>query len=632
MIGGKPWDGTLNLSPDERTPLVDQFYWRLQFDLAWVFSTFIRILGKSNKPVAFDVNRTQRWVLWNILDQQSLDQPVRLWILKGRQFGMTTFFMMRALILATIHYTNNLLLVHQEKPGQTMMRRADTVLSSSPEIDIDGETFSPFKKPDKWDAGNLMFWKSGVLNSLIRRESAENRDAAVGETYQHVHLSEVPLYPDPDHTLSGLLPTIPSAPGTSIVGEFTARSVGDYTHQIWIRSTKRGSAYRAIFLPWYWHEEYFRAPDQDDYVWTPEERRFRDMVASIGFEYPLTESGALIRRLRTPFDRDGTSPHIDDLRTGFALSDAQMLWRRDKLDELKGDIDKFNREYPVTPEVAYQSGGRRVVSPRTMDKVEAHARAPLSHPQGVGEYIAHMSTGKRVVARWLPAQDGRVHRWEMPRANATYVVWADPSSGAGADPSGCGIFRVEYNKLVLVLSFVGHERPHELARLLSRFGRHYRDGASRSSNGKLTGGRDSEIVVERNGFGEHVIHELTQTLGYKRVWRMTNKGRDDYKQGHQYGFPTTRTSKMPMLQHLAKLLYDDALRVYDRRVIEQLRMLQYLDDDDKTAGAPPGAHDDLAMGIGVGAFAATQKGVFRFKPVHNDPRIKPSDQPPMFGT
>ena len=166
----------------------------------------------------------------------------------------------------------------------------------------------------------------------------------------------------------------------------------------------------------------------------------------------------------------------------------------------------------------------------------------------------------------------------------------------------------------MVVSFQGKVRPPEFAAILSRMGMHYRSHAEWSDTpGRLKAGTGSPalIVVERNNHGGHVIYELTENLGYRRLYRHEQRGAtDNWKLGHQYGFPVTKSNKIPMLVHLGQVAYDGGLVVPCERTRMEMRNLVYLDDMDEKAGAPAGVHDDLAMAIGEGVFVSASRGGF----------------------
>ncbi len=144
---------------------------------------------------------------------------------------------------------------------------------------------------------------------------------------------------------------------------------------------------------------------------------------------------------------------------------------------------------------------------------------------------------------------------------------------------------------------------------------HYRSHATWSDRaGKLDprSGSPALIVVERNNHGEHVIYELTENLGYRRLYRHEQRGKtDNWQLGHQYGFPVLKSTKIPMLVHLGQVAYDGKLLIPCVRTRLEMRNIVYLDDMDKKAGAPPGVHDDLAMAVGEGVYVAASRGGFR---------------------
>lgn len=594
--------------------------------MLWTCANLITILDKAhNRPVNFEFNRTQRWAYWNILDQQSRGEAVRGWWLKGRQFGWSTLVITMMFLRTVFLQMNSLILAHMEKPGQSIFRKADLALKSMPTFEMrDGDKTQVIRLIDPTtsnSAGNLMAWLGKDFNALLRRDSAENRDAGVGETWQNVHLSEVPLYPDAAHTIGVLAPAMSTLAGSMTIGEFTARNEGDFAHKRWLSSIAGVSGYRAVFGAWYWHEAYVIPAKATDRPFTPEELAYRDAVRVKGHEYPLGDDGFLIPRLHAKW-LAGEDIAMHDIAVGFELSDEQLLFRRHMIGEFNGDYSKWRSEFPYCPEEAFAVAGRKLIDPSVMDVMDGDAREPLSGQPGRGEYRSHQSAGGKGRARWIPSTaQGRVWRWELPQPGSTYVVDCDPSSGAGVDPSAIHVLKVSHQRVRVVASFEGFERPYEQARLLARIGRHYRDESVLDLVTKKIvkgSGRPAEIVVERNGFGDAVIQELLHVLKYRRIWRFTSKDKDNYKGGHAYGFPTYKDTKMPMLNQLAQGCFDRQLVVPCRRTLASLRALQYLDDEDRTAGAPRGQHDDLAMAIGIGFHAATQKAAFRFRPVGED--------------
>lgn len=637
-IGGVPWDGGLHLTPhpDVEGDPAASLFWRISFDLMWIMANLVTILSKAtNRPINFKLNRPQMWVMWNLLDMLARGEPIRLWCLKGRQFGYSTLFTTILFICSAMRGQNSLLLAHLEKPGKSIFRKAEMALKTMPELELteeDEETgkttttqlISVVEPPTGTEKESLLSWVGRGFAAVFRRESAENRDAGVGETYQNIQLTEVPLFADAEHTIPGLAPAMSQAPGSIMVGEFTARNEGDFAHKRWIRAALGKSVYRAVFAAWYWmltpgcdHANcscYARAWRPTDGPITPEEEEYRTAVALKGHEYPLDEDGFLVRRLRQMWDR-GERINLHHIAVGFVLTDEQLLFRRDMIEEFNGDYAMWRREFPATPEEAFQVAGRKLIPGQVMDKMDAFARDPLD----TGEYTSHLTHGGKARTRFEKRRDGRVHRFEKPQPGAVYEVWCDPSSGTGDDPTGMGVDKIEFGKTTTVVTFEGYVRPHEAARIAARMGRHYRCNSRRDSEtGKLVGGAPAYISVERNGFGEAFITELLDRIKYRRVRRYTEKMKDNAPKGHDYGFPTKKNTKKAMLLTLARGCYGGNVVVPCRRLLASLRCMQYLDDLDEKIGAPRGQHDDLAMGRGIGFHFASQTATYRIKPVDDD--------------
>lgn len=593
----------------------EQLVWRFAFDIRWVCAHLLKInVKQGNKLEHLVFNRGQMWVFWLMLDQWRSGRAVRLWILKGRQFGVSTMMSAVLFIAAALWDRNCLQLSHREKPGIRMFAKIETFLKHFPGTVRDGASDRVLlPDPTTRSTGDSLSWNDVAKQALVKRESAENKDAGVSETYQMAHLTELPLWADAAHTMGGLLPTIPATdPDSLIVGEFTARGEGSYSHQIWVQCEAGQSPFQGVFLPWYWHEDYSRPRTPEDRPLTSEERGYQAHVKQVGYTYPLV-SGTLKLKPEFAKVRKRRAFLPQDLAQGFRVTDEQMLWRRDRIAEFAGDMDMWRREYPATPEEAWQSSGRHVIPPGVMDQLDIVAR---EHPLvDRGEYEGRRGLGGRTKRVYRRREDGRVYRYEKPRAGAYYVIDADTSSGVGADYSAAHVIRVEPDVMKVVLSFQGKVRPPEFAAILSRMGSHYRSHAERSDRaGKLDprSGSLALIVVERNNHGGHVISELVENLGYKRLYRHEQRGvTDNWGVGHQYGFPVTRSNKIPMLVHLGQVAFDGKLIVPCPRTRLEMRKMVYLDDMDEKAGAPPGVNDDLAMAIGEGVLVAASRNGFR---------------------
>jgi len=164
-------------------------------------------------------------------------------------------------------------------------------------------------KADKSSAKELRF---SSFDSGYSVGTAGNKGTGRSQTIQLFHGSEVAFWENTDEHATGVLQAISSEPGTEIILESTANGIGNYFHKMWCAASSGASDYQAIFIPWYWQEEY--------------------KVSTSGFHLNEDEED-----LYSLFKKDG-------------LTKEHLEWRRRKISDLSGDFDLglelFKQEYP----------------------------------------------------------------------------------------------------------------------------------------------------------------------------------------------------------------------------------------------------------------------------------------------
>jgi hypothetical protein len=159
------------------------------------------------------------------------------------------------------------------------------------------------------NAKELVF---GLLDSGYKLGTAENKNVGRSATIQLLHGSEVGFWNNASEHATGIMQAVPNNPGTEIIMESTANGVGNYFHQQWQKAEAGISDFIAIFIPWYWQEEY--------------------AIPSLNEE-----------RLTLTADEE-------ELQQQYNLTDAQLQWRRRKIVELSvNGVDgekSFRQEYP----------------------------------------------------------------------------------------------------------------------------------------------------------------------------------------------------------------------------------------------------------------------------------------------
>jgi hypothetical protein len=157
------------------------------------------------------------------------------------------------------------------------------------------------------------------LDSRYSVATAGSKEVGRSGTAQYMHASEAAFWPHAEAHWAGIGQTVPDEPGTEVIAETTANGVGNEFHKRWLRAESGRSDYIAIFIPWFWSEEY-ATPTPDDFVMTDAE---------------------------------------ETLAQHHGLSPEQIYWRRRKIEnDFNGDETKFWQEYPSTAAEAFVTTGR----------------------------------------------------------------------------------------------------------------------------------------------------------------------------------------------------------------------------------------------------------------------------------
>ena len=158
-----------------------------------------------------------------------------------------------------------------------------------------------------------------------------------------------------------------------------------------------------------------------------------------------------------------------------------------------------------------------------------------------------------------------------PRPGWAYVMGVDPAGGGTAGDYAC-IEVIEKTSGMQCAEWHGHFSPQELAHRAAVLGREY--------NAAL-------VAVERNNHGHAVLAHLEVSENYPHV----------YEQGSQRGWLTTSASKPRMISELVAVMTAEPRLFYSARLLDECRT--FVRQEDGTAAAASGAHDDCVMAMAI---------------------------------
>jgi hypothetical protein len=121
------------------------------------------------------------------------------------------------------------------------------------------------------NAKELFFDK---IDSGYKVGTAGTKGVGRSSTIQLFHGSEVAFWPHAETHAAGVLQAVPDVDGTEVILESTANGVGNFFHQKWSDAERGVGDFIAIFVPWYWQEEY-RKEVPDDFALDEEEQKYQ---------------------------------------------------------------------------------------------------------------------------------------------------------------------------------------------------------------------------------------------------------------------------------------------------------------------------------------------------------------------
>jgi len=274
-------------------------------------SRCLKIRTKQGEIAPFILNKAQEYIHQKLEEQRLQTGKVRALILKGRQQGCSTYVGGRFYHKTTHNKgTQCFILTHALDATNNLFKMAQRFYQNTPNL----------VQPDisTNNSKELIF---GRLDSGYKLGTAENKAVGRSSTIQLFHGSEIAFWANAQEHTKGILQAVPDATGTEIILESTANGVGNYFHQMWQKAESGMSDFIAVFVPWFWQDEYKRSVPPD------------------------------------------FKPNHIELRLieAYRLTLEQIAWRRFKITDLSvngQDGEKsFCQEYPCNPNEAFQLKG-----------------------------------------------------------------------------------------------------------------------------------------------------------------------------------------------------------------------------------------------------------------------------------
>lgn len=280
-------------------------------------------------------NSAQKYVHGKLEAQLKEHGWVRAIILKGRQQGISTYIAARYYHKSTLFRGIQVyILAHEQSASDSLFKMVDRYQIYNPLAPHVG-------------ASNVKELEFDKLESSYHVATAGQRGGGRSKTISLFHGSEVAFWQNAADHFASSVQTVPMLPGTEIILESTGNGASGEFYERWQKAVAGEGDYIPIFVPWYWQEEYKRAPGPNF-----------ELSGEAG------DTGMSEREYAKLFD----------------LSDEQMAWRRAKVSEL-GSVQLFDQEYPATSEMAFAAADLQRSFIKPIHVLRARKRKGI-HPVG----------------------------------------------------------------------------------------------------------------------------------------------------------------------------------------------------------------------------------------------------------
>lgn len=527
---------------------------RIRHDFEFWCAECVTIKDKiTSRNVRLVPNAPQRRLIAELEGQRAAGEPVRIILLKARQWGGSTLvqiYMAWTQIVLRRQW-NSLICGHLKDTSASIKGMYTRLLANYPE---------QYTDPDDGPMRFKAFEKSRNVSEIAGRQcivavgSAESQEAIRGYDIAMAHLTEVAFWrstpqKSPESLIRAVCGSVALAPGTVVVMESTANGVGNFFHTEWLRAKAGLSDKKAVFVPW--HEiEIYRKPVADPLrLW----RRLDN------YERGLWNDGLTLEMI-----------HWYHLKRREYTSHALM-----------------KAEYPTNDIEAFAMSGRMVFDEGALARLRRGCRPP----EITGELQGDADSGPGALShiKLIEAENGLLKVWRLPDqvnrpVKNRYIAVVDVGGRSpAADFSVVAVIdRLSFGgKPEVVAQWRGHIDHDRLAWKAAQIASWY--------NG-------AHLVVESNTLetsgcnvaGAYILDVIARH--YPNLYRRARRGD---KPSDVYGFHTNTSTKPCAVFELIRQVRDG---LYTERDIDAVDEMSWFEMKSASSfGAVDGRHDDILI-------------------------------------
>jgi hypothetical protein len=578
---------------EDRLKVISQFVRiRIRFDFPFWAAMFVYIKNKGGgEDVLFRLTRPQRRFVERLESCRTADKPIRIVLLKARQWGGSTTSQLYMAWLQLVHKVglNSLIIAHQGAGSDEIKDMFDRMIKNYP-VDMLHKLGEAYEENEPKMVG---VGKSGSIHRVPQRNckikigTAERPDSCRGGDYNLVHLSEVGLWKategkKPEDIVRSACSGVLLKPYTMIVYESTANGTGNFFQKEYDDAKNGKSQFESMFISWFDIEQYSMP--------------IEDVDAFASWLYANRESTNVLS------NREENGRYLWRLWQLGATLEAINWYVHERAKYT--DHGLMAAEFPSDDIEAFVHSGTRVFDKYKVDSL----RASCKPPRYIGEVYADADEGKDALKnlRFEEDKQGLLYIWEKPEVDDEevvtnrYLTVVDVGGrSTKADYSVIlvldRLFMMDGGKPNVVAQWYGHIDIDLLSWKAAQIAAYYDNSLLViESNTLETHDRERQVDGNQSQFILNQIKSVYNNL-YAR-----KQSEEAIREGLpvNYGFHTNVSTKPMIISTLVKVIREGLYVERDERCLDEY--IFYEKKPNGSFGAIIGKHDDLLMTRGIG--------------------------------
>ena len=544
---------------------------RLDHDFEFFAATTVKVKPKEGGELfPFILRPPQRKLLHELERQRKANLPIRIILLKARQWGGSTLVQIYMAWIQIRHKTNwnSIIAAHLNQAASNIRGMYTNLVKHYP---LEDYKLKPFEGTTNI---KIIYERSNkiTIGSMERPDSVRSDDVSMA------HLSEVGLWKKtdgkkPEDLIQSILGSIPRSPLSIVVMESTAKGVGNYFHNTWqFAKSNPNKSYSPVFVAWFEITNYFEEFESH--------QECLDLIGTLNKyeKEQLWDAGATLEGIK---------------------------WYRSKLAEYNNNMVVMASEFPSNDIEAFQSSGSRYFAMDVIARARKFNRPPLF----VGDVYADDYKGEKALKNIEIKKNntGNLSVWNLPETYTNvkyvnrYLVTVDIGGRSKeADDSVIKVYdrfwMMEGGLMELAACWAGKIDFDHLAWKAVQLCKLYDDAFMVPEINKMREG------TNKFDEGDQFYTLVDQIIDYyDNIFCRTTP--EQVREGipKVYGFHTNRQTKPMILSSLNAAYRDSQIANFDSRSMDQADSFE--NKGNGSTGAVEGAHDDHVIADALAAWA-----------------------------